>query len=166
METGATRSHGDTRKSTRTRASAPKHTHPRPNGSPVHTRPLHTSRPLPSGGGKGQRCGTAAGTRRAAPRLASTRACATGGGSGWHPQRAAPAGPGAPKGVGGAPGRRDRRGSPGGGGGGARRGGRGRGAYKIAFLPGINKPRLAPSSGCGAHSSLCLSPRSLWAPAA
>lgn len=165
METGATRSHGDTRKSTRTRASAPKHTHPRPNGSPVHTRPLHTSRPLPSGRGKGQRCGTAAGTRRAAPRLASTRACATGGGSGWHPRALPQQGQACPREWEELPGGGIGEGAPRGGGG-ARRGGRGRGAYKIAFLPGINKPRLAPSSGCGAHSSLCLSPRSLWAPAA
>ena len=52
------------------------------------------------------------------------------------------------------------------GGGGARRGGRGRSAYKIALLRGINKPPLAPSSGSGAQASLRRSPRSLWAPPA
>lgn len=36
----------------------------------------------------------------------------------------------------------------------ARGRGRGRGAYKVALLADINKPRLAPSCGSGPHADL------------
>lgn len=150
-EVGDTRSHRDTRKSIYTRLRA--HVHTRTHASSVHTRTLHSPRLWPTGRGRGQQSQTAAGAQRSLPAapltgLAQQAAARAGAGRALPElsqarqlEREERRGGGRGQGV--CP--RSQRGLGGVGRGEPR--GRGRAAYKVSLLPGINKPRLARLPG-------------------
>lgn len=146
--------------STCTHASAHMPTREHTDAPPGHTRPPHPRRLWPCERRRRQPSRTAAGAGRplpAAPLQRLAQQAAAPAGARRALLRPGPARPGALAGAGRAPGRRERQGVcprrvrvPEGRGGASA--GRGRGVYKVARRPGINKPRLAPSSDYGTHA--------------
>ena len=162
---GAVRSHGDTRKSTRTaRGHARAHNRSPPPRPRAHAPAAHAEA-LAFRAREATAEPNRSPAREGPPRRAPTKACATGSGSGGRPPRSAPAQPGRAHWRE----REERRGGGGGEGcvpavcglgrGGAGRArGRGRGAYKVALRSGINKPSPARRSNAGAHAQPHRSP--------